>query len=60
VDTYPIHCPSCGELLEILIDPSIRQQEYVEDCEVCCRPMTLAVTIDEKGGVRVEARSEGE
>jgi hypothetical protein len=37
VDTHPIHRPSCGEPLEILIDPSVRKQAYIEDCEVCCR-----------------------
>ena len=49
-----------GEPLEILVDPSLRRQDYIEDCQVCCRPMTLQVTIDEDGAVRVEARAEGE
>ena len=60
VNTHPIHCPSCGEPLEILIDPSIRKQDCIEDCQVCCRPMTLSVTIDEGGDIQVEARTEGE
>ena len=60
MDTHLIDCPSCGEPLEILIDSSIRRQEYIEDCQVCCRPMTLKVTIDEDGGIQVEARAEGE
>ena len=60
MDTHLIHCPSCGEPLEILIDPSIRSQEYTEDCQVCCRPMTLHVTIDDEDGIRVEARAEAE
>jgi hypothetical protein len=38
-------CPYCGELNEIAIDPgSGRQQEYVEDCQVCCRPWRVTVT----------------
>ena len=60
MDTHLIVCPSCGERLEILVDPSIRRQDYIEDCQVCCRPMVLQVTIDEDGGIQVEARAEDE
>lgn len=60
MDTHLIDCPSCGEPLEILIDRSIRRQEYIEDCQVCCRPMTLHVDIDDDGDIRVEARAEAE
>ncbi len=60
MDTHVIFCPCCGERLEILIDPSVRRQDYVEDCQVCCRPMVLQVTIEEDGSIRVEARAEGE
>ena len=32
-------CPYCGEINEIGLDPGGgRHQEYVEDCQVCCRP----------------------
>ena len=39
------YCPYCGEPIELLIDKSITQQEYVEDCEVCCRPMVVSCTV---------------
>ena len=39
-----IHCPYCGERIEIIIDCSIEQQTYVEDCSVCCRPITLDIS----------------
>ena len=38
-----MHCPYCGELITVLIDCSVEQQEYIEDCQVCCRPITLKV-----------------
>ena len=38
-----IDCPYCGERIETLIDSSVAQQEYIEDCTVCCRPITLTV-----------------
>ncbi len=31
----------------MLVEPTDRAQEYVEDCEVCCRPIRLRV---EPGG----------
>ncbi|MFT5521844.1 MAG: transcription elongation factor Elf1 [Enterobacterales bacterium] len=38
-----IHCPYCGELISVLIDCSVDEQEYIEDCQVCCRPITFKV-----------------
>ncbi len=43
-------CPYCGEPISIWIDDGGgRSQEYVEDCSVCCRPITLRATLDEEG-----------
>lgn len=47
-------CPYCGETIEIAIDPGGgAEQEYVEDCEVCCRPWQLTVTFDSDGVAEV-------
>jgi hypothetical protein len=40
-----IHCPYCGEKIELFIDSSIDEQSYIEDCSVCCRPIELTVII---------------
>ena len=40
-----IQCPYCGESVDIIIDGSQEQQNYIEDCSVCCRPMELSVTV---------------
>ena len=40
-----ISCPYCGEQIDILVDPSITEQSYIEDCQVCCRPLVLSVTV---------------
>jgi len=44
-----IQCPYCGESIEIVVDCSVESQSYIEDCQVCCRPMNLVVTVDEEG-----------
>ena len=55
-----IYCPYCGETFEIVVDPSEPQQNYVEDCYVCCRPINLSVTVGDQGDIEVVARDENE
>jgi hypothetical protein len=52
-------CDACGEEIVFPIDISAgAEQEYVEDCPVCCRPNVIHVEVDEYGGVRVWATRE--
>jgi len=44
-ESVTIQCPYCGESIEIIIDESIAQQSYIEDCSVCCRPIELSVSV---------------
>ncbi len=37
-------CPYCWEEISMLLDPSIREQKYIEDCENCCNPMEVSVS----------------
>ena len=55
-----ISCPYCGETISVLVDDSLPDQQYVEDCQVCCRPIVLNVSVDNDGDVAVQARSENE
>jgi len=34
-------CPHCWEEISMLIDSSLNQSEYIEDCEVCCNPIFI-------------------
>jgi hypothetical protein len=53
-----IQCPYCGEPIELLVDDSIGPQQYIEDCPVCCRPIEVAVAIDDDGELQVTASAE--
>ncbi len=53
-----IACPYCGESIAVLIDCSEPEQEYIEDCQVCCRPILFTVMIEGGGEPRVWVRSE--
>jgi hypothetical protein len=55
-----VRCPYCGEINEIALDPgSGSQQEYVEDCQVCCRPWRVVVHYLPDGSADVAAEPEG-
>lgn len=57
-ESIHIQCPYCGETIEISVDCSVENQSYIEDCQVCCRPINLAVVIDAAGTPVVEASRE--
>ncbi len=52
-----VQCPYCGENIGLLVDPSVSQQSYVEDCQVCCRPINLNVEVDWNGSIEILATS---
>jgi hypothetical protein len=52
-------CPHCGEHIELAVDPGGGAvQQYIEDCEVCCRPLQLTVRWDESGAAHADATSD--
>ena len=55
-----VQCPYCWEQITLLIDASIDMQEYIEDCEVCCRPIDFFIEVDEQGLAKINARSQDE
>lgn len=40
-----VSCPYCGEEIGVLIDCSVEEQDYIEDCQVCCRPIRVQVHV---------------
>lgn len=54
------YCPYCGESIQLLIDCSVPAQEYIEDCQVCCRPILISANVDEAGIPQVVATAENE
>lgn len=52
-------CPWCSERMDLALDPGGGAlQDYVEDCQVCCRPVQLAVRYADDGRATVEADRE--
>jgi hypothetical protein len=42
---HEVACPCCWEAVALELDLSVERQSYIEDCPVCCRPMTVAYTV---------------
>ncbi|WP_372738211.1 CPXCG motif-containing cysteine-rich protein [Neptunomonas sp.] len=55
-----ISCPYCGETINVLIDPTDVEQQYIEDCQVCCKPITFLVHENIDGDLSVNVYSEDE
>jgi hypothetical protein len=36
------------------VDLSAGSQSYVEDCQVCCQPMTVGVSVGEDGSLALQ------
>jgi hypothetical protein len=58
--TAEIQCPYCGEIITLVVDDSAGAQRYIEDCQVCCRPITVSVSFDEDGEPLVDVAGEDE
>ena len=55
-----IYCPYCGESIEVLLNPEDVGAEYIEDCQVCCRPIEFFLREDAVGWLEAEVRSDVE
>lgn len=55
-----VDCPYCGEKIDCLIDCTVFEQSYIEDCHVCCRPISFAVSIQEDDKVLISVSHENE
>ncbi|MBL4831013.1 MAG: CPXCG motif-containing cysteine-rich protein [Aliivibrio sp.] len=54
----PIGCPYCGEIIDVLIDSADFEQQYIEDCQVCCRSIIFLILENENGDLTVNVYSE--
>ena len=41
LDEANVDCPFCGEPITLVIDLTVDEQDYIEDCFVCCRPIRI-------------------
>ena len=53
-----VSCPYCGEGISVLLNPEDVGVDYIEDCQVCCRPIEFLVTENEQGALDARVQSE--
>lgn len=58
LENTKVQCPYCWQTISILCDCSVEFQSYIEDCQVCCRPIVFDVQVDESEQLHVTVRSE--
>ncbi|MDX1920293.1 MAG: CPXCG motif-containing cysteine-rich protein [Candidatus Caenarcaniphilales bacterium] len=46
-EEYFFTCPYCWQKISFLLDLSVPEQSYVEDCEVCCNPISAHFRVEE-------------
>jgi Cysteine-rich CPXCG len=47
-----VQCPYCGERLDTRVDVTEGERSYIEDCQVCCRPIEFGVELAENGALK--------
>jgi hypothetical protein len=55
LDSLMVRCPFCGERFEAIVDASSGDAEYIEDCPVCCRPISMHLHAGGDGGVSLDS-----
>ena len=55
-----ISCPYCGEIISVLVDHSVDNQSYYEDCSVCCCPILFEVIVNDLGAVNLVVKRDDE
>ena len=58
LDMQDVECPYCGEVISLTLDGSAGSQSYIEDCHVCCRPITVRLDVDVDGDTSVSVQSQ--
>ena len=59
LESEDYQCPYCGEWVNALLDLSAGDQNYIEDCAVCCRPVIFHLQTDgDSWGLQVRREDE--
>lgn len=55
-----IQCPYCWEMITVEVDNCGEDQQYIEDCQVCCRPISFHVAINQDQQIQLNVYDENE
>jgi hypothetical protein len=46
-----LQCPYCGEINGSSVDLTDQSRVYIEDCQVCCKPIEVTLDVHESGAL---------
>lgn len=52
-DFVDIECPHCGESYPTRVELLYAEQQWIEDCQICCRPILISASVDPQGMARL-------
>jgi hypothetical protein len=50
-------CPYCWQRISMVLDISVKGQNFIEDCEVCCQPIKVRYAVEDDDVTEFEARA---
>ena len=59
-EAVEIFCPYCGEPSTISVGVAEEDDDFVQDCPVCCRPWKVRIRIRRDGSADITVAAEGE
>lgn len=58
-EEYYFPCPYCTSENSLLVDFTAGyHQEFITDCEICCRPISIRLQLDEESVLSFDASTE--
>ena len=57
MEEHFFQCPYCWQTISMLLDSSVAEDRYVEDCEVCCHPIQIHYHFHDKSLTDFTAQS---
>ncbi|WP_010324509.1 CPXCG motif-containing cysteine-rich protein [Marinobacterium stanieri] len=59
LEVVELMCPWCSEPISLTVDVTEPEQDYSEDCGVCCSPIAVHVDVGDEGAPQVRVEREG-
>ena len=60
ISEQDVSCPYCGKTNVVLFDCTVTPQEYIEDCQTCCRPIIFKIRLSANDELLVSVYSEND
>lgn len=60
IEAASIQCPYCGQTIDLIVEYTSINQDYIEDCQVCCQPIRIQVVETDSGSPELIVKQEND